>query len=123
MPHHTLPRGATARALRTRPSARGPPRGHVSPPPVACASTPDPGAPAMIVNPRPVRIVSVATILAVIAALLTAVLSAAPAGAAGETVNIWLTTTNDSRGRNVTRGLQQQTPISFGGGGSAAQTI
>src|SRR5258708_20029947 len=45
------------------------------------------------------------------------------AHAAGETVNVWLTSTNDSGGRNVTRGLQQQTPISFGAGGSANQTI
>ncbi|MGH6656973.1 MAG: glycoside hydrolase family 30 protein, partial [Actinocrinis sp.] len=48
-------------------------------------------------------------------------LLAAPAHAAGETVNIWLTTTSDSGGRTVTRGLQQQTPVSFaagtGGGG------
>ena len=34
-----------------------------------------------------------------------------PAHAAGEQVNVWLTTTNDSAGRNVTRGLQQQTPV------------
>jgi glucosylceramidase len=47
-----------------------------------------------------------------------------PAHAAGEQVNVWLTTTNDDRGRNVTRGLQQQTPINFGAaGGSANQTI
>src|SRR5687768_4999928 len=47
-----------------------------------------------------------------------------PAQAAGEQVNIWLTTTNDSAGRNVTRGLQQQTPVNFGpAGGSANQTI
>ncbi|HZU54852.1 MAG TPA: ricin-type beta-trefoil lectin domain protein [Actinocrinis sp.] len=45
-----------------------------------------------------------------------ALLLATPAHAAGETVNIWLTTTNDSGGRNVTRGLQQQSPISFGSG-------
>ncbi|MCW2939615.1 MAG: glucosylceramidase [Actinomycetia bacterium] len=45
------------------------------------------------------------------------------AHAAGETVNIWLTSTNDSGGRSVTRGLQQQTPIYFGTGGSANQTI
>ena len=47
-----------------------------------------------------------------------------PAHAAGEQVNVWLTTTNDDRGRNVTRGLQQQMPINFGpAGGSANQTI
>ncbi len=43
-------------------------------------------------------------------------LLATPAHAAGETVNIWLTTTNDSGGRNVVRGLQQQSPITFGSG-------
>lgn len=57
------------------------------------------------------------------AALLTAAALAAPvpAQAAGETVNIWLTTTSDSGGRVVTRGLQQQAPVTFtpgtGGGG------
>jgi glucosylceramidase len=53
-----------------------------------------------------------------------ALLLATPAHAAGETVNIWLTTTNDSGGRNVTRGLQQQSPISFGSGNaSGAVTV
>src|SRR5882757_102778 len=41
---------------------------------------------------------------------------AGPAGAAGETVNIWLTSTSDSGGRNVTRGLQEQTPVTFAAG-------
>lgn len=36
-----------------------------------------------------------------------------PATAANETVNIWLTTTDDAGGRHVTRGLQPQTPIAF----------
>jgi glucosylceramidase len=47
-------------------------------------------------------------------------LSAGTAQAAGEPVNIWLTTTDDAGGRHVTRGLQQQTPVSFqsGNGGS-----
>ncbi|WP_030351806.1 ricin-type beta-trefoil lectin domain protein [Streptomyces scopuliridis] len=47
-------------------------------------------------------------------------LSAGTAQAAGEQVNIWLTTTDDSGGRHVTRGLQQQTPVTFqpGNGGS-----
>ncbi|BBH66219.1 glucosylceramidase [Actinoplanes sp. OR16] len=49
---------------------------------------------------------------------------ASPALAAGETVNVYLTTTSDSGGRAVTRGLQQQSPITFGpAGGSANQTI
>ncbi|MFC5822878.1 ricin-type beta-trefoil lectin domain protein [Nonomuraea insulae] len=47
-----------------------------------------------------------------------------PALAAGEQVNVWLTTTSDSGGRTVTRGLQQQTPTAFGpAGGSANHTI
>ena len=46
------------------------------------------------------------------------------ASAAAETVNVWLTTTNDSAGRNVTRGLQQQAAISFAGTSAAAsQTV
>jgi glucosylceramidase len=35
------------------------------------------------------------------------------ASAAGESVNVWLTTTSDAGGRAVTRGLQQQTPVAF----------
>ncbi|GGL96626.1 glucosylceramidase [Streptomyces fumigatiscleroticus] len=44
----------------------------------------------------------------------------APAQAAGEQVTAWLTTTDDSAGRNVVRGLQAQTPFAFqsGTGGS-----
>ncbi len=49
-------------------------------------------------------------------------LFAAPAQAAGESVNIWLTTTNDSGGRNVVRGLQQQSPISFSSGNASNGT-
>ncbi|MET9591652.1 ricin-type beta-trefoil lectin domain protein [Streptomyces sp. NPDC006516] len=47
-------------------------------------------------------------------------LSSGTAQAAGETVNIVLTTTDDAGGRHVTRGLQAQTPVSFvaGNGGS-----
>jgi glucosylceramidase len=41
---------------------------------------------------------------------------AQPASAASESVNIWLTTTSGSSGRTVTRGLQQQTPVSFSSG-------
>ncbi|GAA4573996.1 ricin-type beta-trefoil lectin domain protein [Micromonospora coerulea] len=38
----------------------------------------------------------------------------APAAqAAGEIVNVWLTTTSDAGGRTVTRGLQPQSPLSF----------
>jgi glucosylceramidase len=44
--------------------------------------------------------------------------------AAGEPVNVWLTTTNDSGGRNVTRGLQPQQPINFAGTSPGAnQTV
>ncbi|GAA4639386.1 ricin-type beta-trefoil lectin domain protein [Actinoallomurus vinaceus] len=63
---------------------------------------------------------SLCALLVLIAALMS---GPAPARAAGESVNIWLTTTDDSAGRHVTRGLQQQTPVSFGTGGSANQTI
>lgn len=43
-------------------------------------------------------------------------LSSTAAQAAGETVNIALTTTDDSGGRHVTRGLEAQTPVAFGAG-------
>jgi glucosylceramidase len=57
-------------------------------------------------------------------AALAAATFAVPAQAAGETVNVWLTTTDDAKGVNVTRGLQQQTPISFTAGtGTGGQTI
>ncbi|MET8116351.1 lectin [Streptomyces prasinus] len=46
------------------------------------------------------------------------------AAAAGERVDVWLTTTSDTGGRNVTRGLAPQTPVHFGpAGGGADQTI
>ncbi|GAA3435410.1 ricin-type beta-trefoil lectin domain protein [Kutzneria kofuensis] len=63
--------------------------------------------------------------LLVVPLLLVAAMMATPAAnAANESVNVWLTTTNDSGGRNVTRGLQQQSPISFTAGtGSGQQTI
>ncbi|WP_433828551.1 RICIN domain-containing protein [Actinoplanes sp. CA-015351] len=49
---------------------------------------------------------------------------ASPALAVGETVNVYLTTTSDSGGRTVTRGLQQQAAVAFGpAGGTANQTI
>ncbi|MEY9893629.1 glucosylceramidase [Catenulispora sp. MAP5-51] len=60
------------------------------------------------------------------AALVTSgfALADSPAHAANESVNIWLTTTSDSGGRNVTRGLQQQAPITFtAGAGSAGQVV
>lgn len=58
------------------------------------------------------------------AAVIGAASLSAPAYAAGETVNVHLTTTSDSGGRVVTRGLQQQAAITFGpAGGTANQTI
>ncbi|WP_109507712.1 ricin-type beta-trefoil lectin domain protein [Nocardioides speluncae] len=63
------------------------------------------------------------TALAATALTAVATTSAPPAAAAGETVNIHLTTTSDTGGRTVTRGLERQTPITFGSGGSAAHTI
>ncbi|WNV82513.1 ricin-type beta-trefoil lectin domain protein [Umezawaea sp. Da 62-37] len=61
------------------------------------------------------------------ALLATAAVAApnAPAQAAGEQVNVWLTTTNSAnRGTEVTRGLQQQTPVAFAAGtGTGGQTI
>jgi glucosylceramidase len=42
-----------------------------------------------------------------------AVAVTSPASAANEPVNVWLTTTSDSGGRVVTRGLQQQAPTAF----------
>lgn len=71
----------------------------------------------------PARRASILAIAAVgaAAAVITAM---PPAYAAGETVNVWLTTTSDSGGRTVTRGLAQQPSFSFGpAGGTANQTI
>jgi glucosylceramidase len=75
---------------------------------------------------RPIRAWKVSGLAAVViaATVTTAVLTAPPAYAANEAVNIWLTTTSDSGGRVVTRGLAPQNPIAFGpAGGSANQTI
>ncbi|WP_163508458.1 ricin-type beta-trefoil lectin domain protein [Fodinicola acaciae] len=63
---------------------------------------------------------------AMAACALAAAFFAVPtaASAANETVNIWLTTTDDAGGRHVTRGLQQQAPISFAASSPGAnQTI
>jgi glucosylceramidase len=61
---------------------------------------------------------------AVVGATTFLVSPASPALAAGETVNVYLTTTSDSGGRTVTRGLQQQAAVAFGpAGGTANQTI
>jgi glucosylceramidase len=70
------------------------------------------------------RIRPLAALGALAAAVAFTALPPTLAHAANESVNIWLTTTNDSAGRNVTRGLQQQTPIAFASSsGSANQTI
>lgn len=62
--------------------------------------------------------------VALIAASVGAVALGPSAFAAGEAVNVWLTTTSDSGGRTVTRGLQQQTPVAFAASsGSATHTI
>ncbi|MER7597157.1 ricin-type beta-trefoil lectin domain protein [Streptomyces hydrogenans] len=46
------------------------------------------------------------------------------AQAAGERVDVWLTTTSDAGGRTVTRGLAPQAPLAFGpAGGGATHTI
>ncbi|MGW4703056.1 ricin-type beta-trefoil lectin domain protein [Streptomyces sp. NPDC004285] len=67
-----------------------------------------------------------------LAALLSGVLLASGlvvtgpgvAQAAGERVDVWLTTTSDAGGRTVTRGLAPQTPVAFGpAGGGASHTI
>ncbi|WP_406092198.1 lectin [Streptomyces sp. NBC_01013] len=63
---------------------------------------------------------------ALLAAVLTTAgltgLSSGTAQAAGETVNIALTTTDDSGGRHVTRGLEVQNPVSFGAGNGGGGT-
>src|SRR6266568_8511056 len=65
-----------------------------------------------------IRLLVIPAALAI--ALGTAALVPATANAANETVNIWLTSTNDSAGRSVTRGLQQQAPISFAAGNASS---
>ncbi|MEW2132157.1 ricin-type beta-trefoil lectin domain protein [Streptomyces sp. NPDC005435] len=69
---------------------------------------------------RPVRLL--------LAALLTTaglgILAVPAAHAAGEPVTAWLTTTDDSGGRHVTRGLQQQAPFAFSSGtGGSGENI
>ncbi|TMR09574.1 glucosylceramidase [Nonomuraea turkmeniaca] len=76
------------------------------------------------ITPRPERTPAVSRILLALACAALWLAVPAPAAAAGEQVNVWLTTTSDSGGRNVTRGLQQQSPITFGpAGGTADHTI
>ncbi len=73
---------------------------------------------------RPARLTRLLLTGVLTTAILTGLtgLSEGTAQAAGEQVGIWLTTTDDSGGRHVTRGLQQQSPVTFqsgnGGGGT-----
>ncbi|HCT80429.1 MAG TPA: glucosylceramidase [Micromonosporaceae bacterium] len=64
-------------------------------------------------TPRSARARLAAVAVTLLTGAAIAVMPSPTAHAAGEAVNIWLTTTNDSGGRNVTRGLQQQSPIAF----------
>jgi glucosylceramidase len=62
--------------------------------------------------------------VAVLTLAAIAVVPRSAAHAAGETVNVWLTTTSDAGGRQVTRGLQQQAPIAFAASSPAGnQTV
>ncbi|XVV12660.1 ricin-type beta-trefoil lectin domain protein [Actinoplanes sp. CA-131856] len=61
---------------------------------------------------------------AALAASAAVLVAPQASSAAGETVNVYLTTTSDSGGRSVSRGLQQQAAVAFGSGsGSANQTV
>ncbi|MFD0572710.1 ricin-type beta-trefoil lectin domain protein [Kitasatospora gansuensis] len=69
------------------------------------------------------RIPRAATGLLAGALVATGLLAAAPtATAAGESVAVWLTTTDDAGG-HVTRGLQPQAAVAFAAGGGAGQQI
>ncbi|MFJ8041342.1 ricin-type beta-trefoil lectin domain protein [Kitasatospora sp. NPDC096147] len=66
------------------------------------------------------------TAAALLAGALAAggLLAAAPtASAAGESVSVWLTTTDDAGGRHVTRGLQPQAATAFAAGSGGGQQI
>ncbi|MET7787141.1 lectin [Streptomyces sp900116325] len=63
-----------------------------------------------------------ALVAAVLATAGLSGLSSGTAQAAGETVNIALTTTDDTGGRHVTRGLEAQAPIAFGAGNGGSGT-
>ncbi|SDO22367.1 ricin-type beta-trefoil lectin domain protein [Actinacidiphila guanduensis] len=71
-----------------------------------------------------VRRTLVGALTAAAAAVTPVLLMPATAHAAGESVQVYLTTTNDSGGRNVTQGLAQQAPVTFGSGtGGSGQQI
>ncbi|MDX6207236.1 MAG: glucosylceramidase [Frankiales bacterium] len=75
-------------------------------------------------SPTRFRRISAAAALALAGSISLNGLVAPAAQAANETVSVWLTTTSDSGGRTVTRGLQQQAATAFSAGASsAAQTI
>ncbi|MER5864382.1 ricin-type beta-trefoil lectin domain protein [Kitasatospora sp. NPDC002040] len=70
------------------------------------------------------RIPPAATGLLAGALAATGLLAAAPtATAAGESVSVWLTTTDDAGGRHVTRGLQPQAAVAFAAGTGSGQQI
>lgn len=74
---------------------------------------------------RPWRRLASAGLLALVTAVAAATVTlTAPASAANEPVNVWLTTTTDPGGRQVSRGLQQQAPIAFAASsGGATHTV
>ncbi|MER7829276.1 ricin-type beta-trefoil lectin domain protein [Streptomyces sp. NPDC095602] len=75
-------------------------------------------------RPRRSRRLAASLLSCVLAAGALVVAGPGTAQAAGERVDVWLTTTSDAAGRTVTRGLAPQTPLAFGpAGGSAAHTI
>jgi glucosylceramidase len=79
-------------------------------------------------GPRRARSASIGRLAACVAVCLAgaaAAIAIAPsASAAAEPVNVWLTTTSDSGGRTVTRGLQQQAATAFAASSAAGnQTI
>ncbi|WP_443047801.1 RICIN domain-containing protein [Streptomyces sp. H39-S7] len=64
--------------------------------------------------------VLLASAVAVVTPMLATPLTA---HAAGESVQVWLTTTSDSGGRNVVKGLEQQAPIAFSAGSGSGQSV
>ncbi|WNI19060.1 ricin-type beta-trefoil lectin domain protein [Actinacidiphila sp. ITFR-21] len=79
-------------------------------------------------RPRAGRFTLRRTLVGILAAAAAAVTPTlvlpSSAHAAGESVQVYLTTTSDSGGRTVSKGLQQQTPVSFAAGtGGAGQQI
>ncbi len=72
---------------------------------------------------RPRRLLAAAVaVVALAGAGVTTIALGHPAFAAGEQVNVHLTTTSDSGGRQLTRRLEPQSPVYFAGGSAAAGT-